>query len=124
MTKKLSETFYMAPLVKNEVVPLTNVHFLKDGKKLKPMSSMALDELAEVMRKHPTMEIEIKALEHFGKAGYTEKHALRSGKSIVKYLHKKGIDKDRLNYSAVSDTELHLPSDLQEVFEVELMIKL
>jgi hypothetical protein len=121
--KEIERNFYMAPLVKGEVVPLTNVHFLKDGKKLKPLSFMALDELAEVMEKHPSMEIEIKALEHFGKAGYSEKHALNAGKAIIKYLRKKGVDKSRLSYSAVSETELHLPSDLQEVFEVELMIK-
>lgn len=121
--KEIERNFYMAPLVKNEVVPLTNVHFLKDGKKLKPMSFMALDELAEVMEKHRTMEIEIKSLEHFGKVGYSEKHATNAGKAIVKYLHKKGIDKNRLSYSTVSETELDLPSDIQEIFELELKIK-
>ena len=42
---------------------------------------------------------------------------------LRKYLKKKGIDKDRVSVSAVQETELHVPSDFQEIFEVELLIK-
>ncbi|MGB0524207.1 MAG: OmpA family protein [Flammeovirgaceae bacterium] len=114
---------YMAPLKKGEIIPLTNVHFTPDGKKLKPMSFMALDVLVRVLKEHPTMKIEIKGLEHFGKAGYTEEHALRSAVAIQKYLKKKKIGKDRVSVSAVKETEVHVPSDFQEIFEVELLIK-
>ena len=121
--EEIERNVYLAPLKVGEIVPLTNVHFTPDGKKLKPMSYMALDHLVQVLKEHPNMHIEIKGLEHFGKAGYTEEHALKSALAIKKYLKKKGISKDRVTCSAVKDTELHTPSDLQEIFEVELLIK-
>lgn len=120
--EEIIRNVYLAPLKKGEIVPLTNVHFTPDGKKLKPMSYMALDFLVKVLKEHPNMKIEVKGLEHFGKAGYTEEHALKSALAIKKYLKKKGIHKDRVSTSAVKETEIHVPSDLQEIFEVELMI--
>lgn len=119
---EVERNVYLAPLKKGEIVPLTNVHFSPDGKKLKPMSYMALDFLVKVMKEHPKMKIEIKGLEHFGKAGYSEEHALKSAEAVKKYLKKNGIEKERVSVSAVKETELHTPSDLQEIFEVELLI--
>ena len=81
---EIERNVYLAPLKKGEIVPLTNVHFTADGKKLKPMSYMALDHLVKVMKEHPKMAIEIKGLEHYGKAGYTEEHALKSANAIKK----------------------------------------
>ena len=120
---KVEKNMYVAPLEKGEVLPLTNVHFTESGKQLLPISLMALDELVNVMQRHPNMKIEIQTLQHFGKAGYSRDHALKAAKSLVKWLKKKGIDKERMTYGVIDSPDLHVPSDFQEIFEVELIIK-
>ena len=53
----------------------------------------------------------------------TMRHALKSAKAIAKYLYQKGIAKDRVTYGIIPKADLHVPSDFQEIFEVELMIR-
>jgi len=97
----------MAPIEKEETILLQNVHFYATKALLTPESHGELNRLAETMKSHPTMVIEIH--------GHTEstpgfedqlmKLSERRTESVKAYLENKGIAPERIKGKAFGGTK-------------------
>lgn len=92
---------------KHQIVIHEKVQFDFNRATIKPVSDSLLNEVASVIQKHP----EIKKIEVQGHASsegnpaYNMKLSQRRANSVMKYLVKKGVSKDRLTAKGYGDTE-------------------
>ncbi len=105
--KEVKKNLLMAPIEKEETILLQNVHFYATKALLTPESHGELNRLAETMKSHPTMVIEIH--------GHTEstpgfedqlmKLSERRTESVKAYLENKGIAPERIKGKAFGGTK-------------------
>lgn len=78
-------------------VLIDNIFYDFDKYTLKPESTAALDELAELLRENPNVTIELSAhCDYRGSETYNKTLSQRRAESVVEYLIAHGIEKDRL----------------------------
>lgn len=92
------ETVLQFPLASIRVpVLIDNIFYDFDKSTLKDESITALDELAQLLEQNPNVTIELSAhCDYRGSAAYNKSLSQRRAESVVNYLIKKGIAKDRL----------------------------
>jgi outer membrane protein OmpA-like peptidoglycan-associated protein len=103
-------------LVKNvppveTVVVFQNVYYDFNKATLRPESHTSLDELAEMMKAHPDMMVEIRAhTDDKGTDSYNQRLSEARAKSCVAYLISKGIDESRLQSKGYGATQPVAPN--------------
>lgn len=87
--------FFLSPISKPVVID--NIFYDFDKATLRPESQKALDEMIKMLNDNPNVTIELGAhTDRKGTEQYNERLAQRRAQSVVDYLIKGGIDKERL----------------------------
>ncbi len=108
-TKKygeIKEDLFLIPLTKGEKIPITNIFFVRSRAELTSRSYRELDRLVEVMKEHPTLEIELGGhTDNVGKPELNLDLSLRRVDMVKKYLVEQGISPNRLHPKGYGDTQ-------------------
>jgi outer membrane protein OmpA-like peptidoglycan-associated protein len=89
----------------NVPVLVRNVFYEFDSAELTPESTAALDRLANMLKEHPNITIELSAhCDYRGNDKYNLNLSQRRAESVVKYLTKQGIQSDRLTPKGYGET--------------------
>ncbi|HTX87427.1 MAG TPA: OmpA family protein [Bacteroidales bacterium] len=105
----------LQPLKVGETVILKNIFFDTDKYELKPESVVELKKLIDLLRKNPSLHIEISG--HTDNVGTPEYNMTLSGnraKAVYDYLVNNGIAKDRLTYAGYGLTRPIDTNDTEE----------
>jgi len=83
----------------NERITLNNIFFDFDKATLTGESTTELNQIYDILIKHPTIKIELAShTDNVGTSEYNKKLSNERSKTVVDYLINKGIDKTRLKY--------------------------
>jgi outer membrane protein OmpA-like peptidoglycan-associated protein len=115
-----SKDFNMAPIEMATIAPnvtivLNNIFFDFDKSLLKSESGPELDRIADLLKEKGTMEIEIAGhTDNVGPDAYNKALSERRAKTVVAYLVRKGIDKNRLQVQFFGETKPIETNDTEE----------
>jgi outer membrane protein OmpA-like peptidoglycan-associated protein len=105
----------LMPISVNSKITLNNVFFDFDKSNLKPESFVELDKLVELLKKNPTVKIEISGYtDDKGDEKYNQVLSQKRAESVMDYLIQKGIDKIRLTAKGYGETQPIAPNDTEE----------
>ncbi|MDQ1335506.1 MAG: hypothetical protein QG552_2456 [Thermodesulfobacteriota bacterium] len=94
---------------------IENVLFDFDKSNIKPQFHGLLDEVVAVFKQNPGLRTRIEGhTDNVGTAAYNKKLSLRRANSVMGYLVKKGIAKDRLTIEGFGFTRPVAPNDTKE----------
>jgi peptidoglycan-associated lipoprotein len=107
-TDEVSQTFfidfYLASITKP--VPIDNIFYDFNKATLRPESKKALDELITLLNDNPNVTIELMShTDRIGSVEYNQNLSQRRAQSVVDYLIKGGIAKDRLTAAGYGKTQ-------------------
>lgn len=96
--KEYEKDLYITPIEKGQVIALNNVFFDFDKYELQKESYPELNRLAELLKKSPTMKIELSGYtDSTGTTAYNDKLSSNRAQAIADYLiARSGIDKKRI----------------------------
>jgi len=105
----------VATIAPNATIVLNNIFFDFDKATLKPESAPELDRLIAMLKEKSTMEVEISGhTDNTGPAAYNMSLSERRAKTVVAYLVRGGIPKERLNVQFFGETK---PTDTNDTKE-------
>ena len=107
-TDEVSQTFfidfYLSSITKP--VPIDNIFYDFNKATLRPESKKALDELITLLNDNPNVTIELMShTDRIGSPEYNQNLSQRRAQSVVDYLIKGGIDKERLTAAGYGKTQ-------------------
>ncbi len=114
-SKSFNNDMIMAPVKEKAEIVLNNVFFAFDSHELLASSKSELDRMLEVMNEND--QIEVLIIGHTDSTGPEEYNQMLSEKraqSVVNYLTKNGIDKERLDYLGKGESEPAYSNDTRE----------
>ncbi|MFL5727874.1 MAG: OmpA family protein, partial [Cytophagaceae bacterium] len=96
--KEYRKDLYITPIEAGQTIALNNIFFVFDKYDLKPESFLELDRLVVLLKKNPSMQIEITAnTDNVGSEEYNDLLSVKRAKSVTDYLLlKSGIEKSRI----------------------------
>ena len=106
-----SRDFNLQPIEVSSIAPnvtvvLNNIFFDFDKSTLKAESGPELDRLVEMLKEKPTMQIQISGhTDDKGPDAYNQSLSERRAKTVVAYLVRSGIAKDRLSVQFFGETK-------------------
>jgi len=87
-------------------VPIDNIFYDFNKATLRPESKKALDELITLLKDNPNVTIELMShTDRIGSLEFNQNLSLRRAQSVVDYLIKGGIEKDRLTAAGYGKTQ-------------------
>ncbi len=90
----------------NQIVKIPNIRYNYNDTTLRPESKVALDQLIELLKLNPEIKIEIMAhTDYRGTDEYNKRLSQGRANSVVDYLIKHGIKKDRLVAKGYGETK-------------------
>lgn len=96
--------FYLSSITKP--VPIDNIFYDFNRATLRPESKKALDELITLLKDNPNVTIELMShTDRVGSLEFNQNLSLRRAQSVVDYLVKGGIEKDRLTAAGYGKTQ-------------------
>ena len=102
----------VATIAPNATIVLNNIFFDFDKATLKPESAPELDRLIAMLKEKSTMEVEISGhTDNVGAATYNMSLSERRAKTVVAYIVRGGIPKERLTVQFFGETK---PTDTNE----------
>jgi len=105
----------VATIAPNATIVLNNIFFDFDKATLKPESAPELDRLIAMLKEKSTMEVEISGhTDNTGPAAYNLSLSERRAKTVVAYIVRGGIPKERLTVQFFGETK---PTDTNETKE-------
>ena len=105
----------VATIAPNATIVLNNIFFDFDKATLKPESAPELDRLIAMLKEKSTMEVEISGhTDNIGAAAYNMSLSERRAKTVVAYIVRGGIPKERLTVQFFGETK---PTDTNETKE-------
>ena len=114
-TKPYEIEVLLEPIAANSKITLNNVFFDFDKNELKQESFVELDKLADLLKKNPTVKIEISGhTDNKGDKKYNLALSQKRAESVVNYLVQKGIAAARLVAKGYGDTMPIAPNDIEE----------
>ncbi len=114
-TKPYEIEVLLEPIAANSKITLNNVFFDFDKNELKQESFVELDKLADLLKKNPTVKIEISGhTDNKGDKKYNLALSQKRAESVVNYLVQKGIAPARLVAKGYGDTMPIAPNDTEE----------
>jgi outer membrane protein OmpA-like peptidoglycan-associated protein len=97
----------LPPLKKGDTFVLNNIYYDLNKSNIRPDAAVELDKLVDILKTHPTLEIEISShTDSRAPATYNMALSNRRAASVVAYLVKQGIAADRLVPKGYGDTRL------------------
>lgn len=88
---------YLVPIEKGAKIVINNVYFDTDKYELRKESFVELDQLVAIMKKYPSMQIEISGhTDDVGEAAYNLTLSKNRAASVMRYLTGKGIQEQRI----------------------------
>lgn len=104
------------PLQKGDVIRLNNIFFEFNSSLLKEESYVELHTLAELMRRNPSLHIELSAhTDDVGSDSYNLRLSTRRGQAAIDYLvNEEHISPDRLKTIGYGETRPLVPNDSDE----------
>ena len=88
------------------IITLPNIVYEYDSARLKPESTVSLDDLVKTLNNNPRLKIELRShTDYRGNDDYNMKLSLGRAKSCVDYLISKGIKADRLQAKGFGKSE-------------------
>lgn len=106
VNEPITKNVQLVPIRVDESVVLRNIFFETGSAELKPESTVELDKLVDLLKKNPTMKIEISG--HTDNVGGKESNLKLSdnrARSVSGYLTKAGIPAERLTTKGYGDTK-------------------
>ncbi len=105
----------VATIAPNATIVLNNIFFDFDKATLKPESAPELDRLIAMLKEKSTMEVEISGhTDNKGPDAYNMSLSERRAKTVVAYIVRGGIPKERLTVQFFGETK---PTDTNETKE-------
>jgi len=105
----------VATIAPNATIVLNNIFFDFDKATLKPESAPELDRLIAMLKEKSTMEVEISGhTDNTGPAAYNLSLSERRAKTVVAYIVRGGIPKERLTVQFFGETK---PTDTNDTKE-------
>jgi outer membrane protein OmpA-like peptidoglycan-associated protein len=96
-------------------IVLKNIFYDFDKATLRSLSISELDRLVKLLELNPTLRIEISShTDNVGSAAYNVKLSTNRALSVINYLEKKGIKKERLEYQGYGFTDPIAPNDTDQ----------
>lgn len=113
--KPLRLDVLLQPIEKDEVITLRNIFFAFDSYDLLPESKPELNYLFDILKRNPTMRIEIGGhTDDRGSAEYNLKLSEQRAKAVADYLISQGIDAARLKWVGYGKSKPEAPNDTPE----------
>lgn len=95
----------LVPLVVGSKITLNNIFFDFDKATLRPLSNVELKNLIKIMKRYPTMKVEISGhTDSKGDDDYNKKLSNDRAKAVVNYLSTHGIDANRMKAKGYGET--------------------
>lgn len=113
-SRSFTNDMIMVPVKSTAEISLNNVFFNFDSYQLLPKSKSELDRMVEVMNEN---DIEVDIIGHtdnIGTDAYNKELSERRAESVVNYLVENGIERNRLNYKGMGETEPAVPNTSAE----------
>lgn len=99
-SKELEKGISMIKLEAGKKIVLKNIFYDFDKSTLRPESNIELMNLLDLLNSNPSLKIEISGhTDNIGSARYNKKLSQSRAKSVVDFLIKKGINKNRLQFA-------------------------
>lgn len=96
----------LTPLREGKKMVLRNVFFETDSFTLQPQSKVELDKIVQLMKKNPSMKVEISGhTDNVGAEEYNMQLSENRAKSVVFYLREKGVRIDRMLYKGYGESQ-------------------
>jgi len=96
---EIEKNIYLDPIIKNKPIVLENVNFDFDKSDIRPDAEPVLDRLVEIMFDNPAFHISIEGHTcSMGYEAYNQALSERRARSVVNYIHTKGVEANRLSY--------------------------
>ena len=84
-----------------------NIHFALDQDAISPASATVLDQIAAVLRRHPTLVVDLHGhTDYRASNAYNQDLALRRARNTRQYLLQQGIDPSRMTIRSFGETQL------------------
>ena len=104
--KEVEKTIDLKKVGVGEVIVLRNIFFDLDKYSLRDESQNELNRLTKLLNENPKLKIEISGhTDARGSAAYNKNLSENRAKTVVEYLVKKGIDKNRLEYKGYGEEQ-------------------
>jgi len=105
----------VATIAPNATIVLNNIFFDFDKATLKPESAPELDRLIAMLKEKSTMEVEISGhTDNTGPAAYNLSLSERRAKTVVAYIVRGGIPKERLTVQFFGETKPTVTNETKE----------
>ena len=99
-------------LVVGKAIVLENIYFSFDEAELLPRSILELNVLVDILRKNPTMQIEVNGhTDNLGGKDYNLKLSEDRAFAVMNFLTNKGISSTRLKHSGYGSSKPMFPND-------------
>ncbi len=110
-SKSFTNDMIMIPIKTKSEISLNNVFFNFDSFDLLPKSISELNRMVEVMKENKDIDVTIIGhTDAVGPESYNQGLSERRAKSVVDYLIKNGINKDRLTFRGEGETQPAVPN--------------
>ena len=104
--KELIKNIFMVPIEVGETARLNNLFFDFNKALLKPESFVELDQLVQLMKQKPALEIQISGhTDDVGEVQYNIDLSLKRAKAVRDYLVSKGIAVNRITYKGFGESK-------------------
>lgn len=105
----------LSPIIKDEKMTLKNVFFDSNSAELKPESYIELDKMVELMKRNPTLKIEIGGhTDNVGQTDYNMKLSEGRARVTMEYIVSKGIEQERIRHKGYGMTQPIETNDTEE----------
>lgn len=113
--KSIKKRFELSPFKSGNQLVMNNIFFEFNKHRLLPSSYIELDKLVNVMVENPEFKIEISGhTDNIGSDSYNMELSGLRAKSVGNYLMEKGVNKDRLIFTAKGSSEPMAANDTEE----------
>lgn len=104
--KEIEKDLFLKPIEKGQVIRINNIFFEFNKADLKPESFYELDNLVQLLKDNPRMEIKISGhTDNLGNDEYNLKLSQDRAAAVLNYLVSKGIDVKRLSSEGFGETQ-------------------
>lgn len=109
--QELERDLFLSPVEAGEIIRLNNIFFETNKSELKPESYAELDRLVTLLKKNPSMQIEIRGhTDSDGDDNYNRQLSEARAKAVYNYLVYKKIDPSRLKSKGYGETSPVAPN--------------